>query len=103
MKRLVLLGAIMLGGCSTTGGMITGAQLISDVQQAAIAVCGFVPTAATVGNIIAVGNPLIATADAIAAAICSVVGAAPKTAAGKFRGTLPMVNGVAIHGRFVNR
>jgi hypothetical protein len=101
MKRFVLIGALMLGGCATTGGTVTTAQLISDAQQAATVACGFVPTAATVANIISVGNPLISTASAIAQAICSAVAAAPTTAAGKFRGALPTVNGVVIHGRFV--
>jgi len=104
MKRLVLLAAMALGGCASTGtGTTTTAQIISDAQQAATLACGFVPTAATVANIISVGNPLVSTASAIAQAICSAVAAVPVTAAGKFRGTLPTVNGVVIHGRFVTK
>jgi len=103
MKRFVLLAAMTLGGCATTGTVgTTTSTIVADTQQAATVACGFVPTAATVLNIVAVGNPLIATADAIAQAICSAVAAsaaAPK--AGRLRATVPTVNGVAVHGRFI--
>ena len=96
---LPLAGMIALGGCGTTGGL--SAPTIAEVQAAAVAACSFLPTATTVANIIAAGNPLVDTAASIAAAICSAL-AANKSSARK-RATVPTVNGIVIHGRFVGQ
>jgi hypothetical protein len=94
---LLTAGSIGLGGCaSITPANVT--TVISQVQADAVAVCGFLPTAATVANIISAGNPLIATVSAIAEAICSAVLPAKL---GRKLAVIPTVNGVPIHGRFV--
>lgn len=109
-RSLVLAASIAsaaaLGGCSSTGQIINPftQQPIStaDVQAAAVAACGFLPTASSVAQVISAaasgsGSSQIATATAVASQICAAV--LPK--AGKLRGA-PMVNGVVVHGRFVN-
>ncbi len=99
---LPLLAALTLGGCATNAG---GGFDISAVQNATVAACRFLPTASTVANIIAAGNPLLATAEAIAAAICAAVlptAPAPLPPVLARRGVVvPTVNGVVIHGTFV--
>lgn len=105
MKHLALVMALVLGGCATnsagqpTVGGLTQTQIIAGAQQAAVGICGFLPTAATVVGILTAGNPAVATAEAIASAICAAV--VPVKLARK--GTpLPTVAGVPVHGRFVN-
>ena len=93
------LAAVMsFGGCATTSSTDIAAT-IAQVQQIAVQICAFIPTAATVAGILATGNPAVATASAAAAAICAAV--TPAKAAGKLRG-VPTVSGVVIHGRFIN-
>ena len=103
MRRLILLIALSaLSGCATTGGLAPIS--IAGVQNAAVAACAFLPTATTVGNIIAAGNPLLTTAEAIAQAICAAVTQAPTVAAKSGRRMMvvqPMVNGVPIQGKFL--
>jgi hypothetical protein len=93
-KVLLLVGFLSMGGCTTTGAID-----VTTIQQDAVLACGFLPTVGTVANIIAVGNPLLATAEAVAAAICAAV--APAKASGRLGAVAPQVNGVTIHGRFV--
>ncbi len=94
---VMAIGALALNGCATTGG---GGISVAMVQQDAVAVCSFLPTASTVANIIAAGNPLLITAEAIAQAICAAVTAAP--AVTTRRGAAqPMVNGVPVRGKFL--
>lgn len=114
MRKLLLSAAVagtLLGSCTTTG-QFSPAILVADVQQDAIAICSFLPTVSTVANIIAAGNPLLTTAEAVAQAICSAVTAAPVVAppvAGARRraarsgpvGT-PTVAGVVIKGNFIH-
>lgn len=95
---IMLVGGLALGGCSTTGGL-AGLSAAS-VQQLAVSICGYLPTAATVAAILAAGNPAINTIEAAASAICAAV-APVATASGKLRATTPTVAGVVVHGRFV--
>jgi hypothetical protein len=86
----------------TTGG--TGTTVtIADVQDAAVAACKFLPDAATITTILT-ASPVAATAEGIAAIICSAVTGQPATAV-KRRATAPtvVVNGVTIPvtGHFV--
>jgi hypothetical protein len=104
LRKTIIVGvigsALALGGCA--GGIMINPftkQPITaaDVQAAAVAACGFLPTASTVANILSNNSGTVQSAEQIASLICGAV--TPK--AGKLRG-LPMVNGVVIHGRFVN-
>ena len=100
MRKLTILlltaSSITLGSCAGTLP-----PTVASVQQLAVAVCGFLPTAATVANIISAGNPLVMTGEAIAAAICQAV--TPAKLSGKRLGAItPMVGNVIVHGRFVN-
>jgi hypothetical protein len=100
-------GAVALGGCASIGGGTgtTAANIttvISQVQQASVAACAFLPTTATVAQIIgtAAGVGVETTlATTIAAQICAAVSPTAKARRG---GAAPTVNGVTIHGRFVN-
>lgn len=104
MKRFAIMlstaAMISLGGCATTGG--TNQTTITQIQQITVALCGFLPTAAVIADIITMGNPLVATGNAIADAICkAVLPAKMARAAGRKRANVPMVGDVVIHGRFI--
>jgi len=90
-----LAAALALAGCQTTGTN----SIVVQVQAAATLACSFVPTAATIIAIVAKGNPALATAAEMAAAICAAV--VPKPAA-RLRGAVaPSVDGVIVEGHFV--
>jgi hypothetical protein len=117
MKRIlatcVLAASIGLAGCSTTatnGGSVTAPDvlaIITQVQSYTKVACGFVPTAATIINIIGSAVPGVAVATSIAEAVCTAI-APPPMAAGKksfvaksvkgFTVTPGAVNGVIVHG-----
>ena len=98
-----------LGGCAslnpngTTTTTTSITQTIAQIQQAAVLACSFLPTTATVANIIGtvagVGDQT-QMITGIAGQICAAV--APPLASAKLRkAIIPTVNGVVIHGRFV--
>jgi len=97
LRVLPLVGTLLVGGCGVTNPFTGVPITAADVQAAAVSACGFLPTAATVANIIAAGNPTLTTATTVAQAICSAVTAH----GGRLGGAAPNVNGVAVHGRFV--
>ncbi len=103
MKKLLLAiplaAALTFGGCATTGGNV---NVIEQVRQAAVAVCGFLPTVETVAAILASGNPIVATASGIANAICDAVTHLPPMTARR-GAPAPSVAGVVIHGKFVRK
>lgn len=73
---------------------------VTQIQTAATQICGFVPTVATVLNIITTftgGSGVVAAADQIAQGICGAV-----TAKGARLGARggPRYRGVALHGSF---
>lgn len=100
MRLLAILAAasLALAGCTTTPG---SDDPVSAAQNAAKAACKYLPTAETVADIIKVGDPRLATAKAIANAICDAIN--PQTPAGIM--TLfkpaPTVDGVVIRGERV--
>jgi hypothetical protein len=105
-KVLLLAGVLALGGCGTTGnGPVSLTSIVQQVQQAAVATCSFLPTVATVSNIIAplvpgaVGPEQLAVS--VASQICAAVTGAK--ASGALKSNPPTVRGVVIHGRFVSR
>jgi hypothetical protein len=110
MRKLLLAGAcagfISLGGCTTTG-QFDLTTFITQVQGATSQLCAFIPTAETVATILAAGDPLVATAGAVADAICKAFGPAPPKASLSARrlAAAPVtivVNGkvIEIHGKF---
>jgi hypothetical protein len=106
MRKLIpVFFALALAGCAANSSVVTPTNLVTfeqDVQAAAVAACGFLPTAETVAGIIATGNPIVTTAGAVANAICFAV--APAKAAhlaGRQMAVIPSVAGVIIHGKFV--
>ncbi len=99
-----LSSAVALGGCADssifTGGPVTSTQIttvIAQAQKIAQTTCSFLPTASTIANIFASGNPALQTATEIANAICGALVA--KSA--RRSASPPSVAGVEIHGRFV--
>lgn len=115
MRKLLLACCLVLplSGCAALQsffGNITAAtptQLVQDVQNAAITTCEFIPTAETVANIIALNNPVLATASGIANAICAAVtqkGPVPVSLRRTVNrnAPVPTVSGVPIHGQFVH-
>jgi hypothetical protein len=80
LKRMVLIAALTLGGCTTT--QVT--SFIGQVQAAAALVCKFIPTVATVLAFFNVG--VGATVGSVVAAICSSI---PPPASARFK-ALPL-------------
>jgi hypothetical protein len=94
LATIVLVGG--LSGCATTS---TIPRIdVEEVRLIAVQVCGFLPLVESVAEIIAAGNPALATGSAVANAICAAV-----TRASAIRGVIPVVNGVPVKGRFVAR
>lgn len=95
--------ALLLGGCSTwPGGGPTFHDVIAQVQQITATACSFVPTAATIGQILALNDPTLMIATQIANAICYAV---TQPRAVRPDGTLAprrlgRVHGVQVQGRF---
>lgn len=56
-------------------------KFTAEVQMATIAACAVEPTAASVASLVAVGNPTVLTASAIATVICRAVSGQPAVAA----------------------
>ena len=100
-RKSILAGAVALSlaGCGTTSPISIGPLTPASVPTAAVAACGFLPTLATVANIIAANNSTLSTATAVASAICAAVVGAK---GGRLGGATPNVNGVQVHGRFVS-
>ncbi len=103
MRQSILAAAIAaaLASCTTSG---TGATVtITDVQSAAVAACNFLPDATTIATILT-ASPIAATAESIAAIVCSAVTGQP-AAVVKRRATAPtvVVNGqtIPVTGHFV--
>lgn len=102
----LLSASLLLGGCATFGGGGTAPNwdaLVTQVQQAAAAVCSFVPTAQTVLDILSLGHPAFATASQIAGAICASVSAPRQARRAGESPAPPTVGGVVVRGRFVGR
>ena len=100
---LPLLFAIPLAGCAGTTS-VSGVSVpsIGQVQTFVTRLCGYLPTASTVANIIASGAPGLSTAETIAAAICVAV-STPTAQMGPMSRAqrVPTVAGVPIYGKFV--
>lgn len=106
MRKILIstLAALSVSGCATTGGLSTDptgqvATAIADVQAITTQICGFVPLAVTVADILAAGNPALGTAGSIAQAICNAV--TPAKLGARKGAAIPTVADVQIHGRFV--
>jgi hypothetical protein len=99
----VAAASFALSGCATiTSG--TG-PTIAQVEGAAIALCSYLPTAASVAALLN-ANGAIMTAEAIAQIVCAAVGPTPVTQSGKLGATAPVtvvINGkpVTVFGSFV--
>lgn len=105
MRKLLLSSvfAVTLAACSSMGGApLNLADFIAQVQATTSAVCSFLPTAETVANIVATGNPIVTTAGAVANAICAAVVPAKQAARQNRTAAPPIVAGVVIHGKFLN-
>lgn len=100
----IMCSGLALGGCVTTDQVNTE---VTDIQQAAVAACGFLPSVATVAAIVGVWTnttPAIDLANAIATSICQSV-----TAQGVRRSAAvstpvyvaPSGQVIAIQGKFV--
>lgn len=113
-KRFLLAGvasiAMLTGGCSSLNNIISPQTLQAAetlAQQAAVVLCGFLPTVESVANIIALNNPLLATPEQQANAICaSLTSTTPPTAvAGKVgragANATVVVSGVTVQGVYV--
>ncbi len=104
MRKLLLsaLVAVSMTGCATPGGgPAPGGNIFDQVRAITSTVCAFLPTAETIGLILAAGNPALQSAADIANAICAAV--APVRTSGLNRRAVgrPVVGGVVVHGKFL--
>ena len=97
--------AMTLAGCSTvalkpgTGPLSSRPGTIGKVVVASQVACGFIPTAATVSNILGAGVPGLGTVAAIAGAICAAV--APLSSGPGLEGVKQgFVGGIKVQGAF---
>lgn len=75
-NALIIAGLIApLSSCANLTNSASIAQEIQDVQTVAAQVCSVIPAASAVSAIILAGSPALATAQAIATAICAAVAA----------------------------
>lgn len=94
------LAAVSLGGCDDQ----KTAETIAQIQKGTEVACSFVPTAASVANILAALYPAaqvpVGAATQVAQQVCSAV-----TAKSARRGTpaVPTVAGIVVDGHFVLR
>jgi hypothetical protein len=100
-QALAIICGLILTGCSSTGGFVP--VTVTSVQQAAVNACGFLPLASSVTALLPTPAALAAgTAEAIAALICSAVApVSPATGVRMKAAGAPSINGVVIHGEFV--
>lgn len=111
--------ALFAPGCTTLpdGTKTIDPKVLQDAQTVSQAICSFLPTAETVANIAAVGNPLLLTGEQIGNAICAEVTKANPPAPTPSTTTTPsssvpmarraaaapaIVAGVIVDGRFVH-
>jgi hypothetical protein len=103
MRKIILTVTVACSLASCATSTTTTAVTVADVENAAVAACNFLPDAATITNILT-ASPVAATAEGIAAIICSAV-AAPPASGVKRRATAPtvVVNGetIPVTGHFV--
>lgn len=88
------------GGTTPGGGTPDYAALIAQVQSYTRAACGFVPTAASILNMITGGNPGVVAATAISQAVCNAI--APPMMAGRAAGVRKTVKGWTVTPGAVN-
>lgn len=96
MKNLFIaaaLASVMLAGCTTTGNVIPGTAdpRVEQVRQQAVNLCGWLPTATTVANILATfagANDVVNVASTAASGICNAITAKGLKRSGsvKYRG-----------------
>ena len=102
MKHILKAAAL----AATLAGCNTASTLVSDIQQAAVAICAFEPTAASVASIITATTGSSATAtnvSVIAGQICKVVTSMPAAEAKTAAPWLYPGTTAPIHGTFVKQ
>lgn len=101
--------ALTFGACSSTGSLPTPTpgqvdQAITKAQEFTRQLCGFVPTANTIANLLKVfGVNSVADLTAIAQQVCTAVAPIASTKSSRKRMAVapPTVRGVPIRGTFV--
>ena len=99
--KLFALGLIaILGGCTAE---MTLAEKVKAVQDKAVQLCSYLPTATSVGAIISAGNPAVVGVSAVANAICTAVINWKSTQAtqNSFATGCPKVENICVEGEFV--
>ena len=100
MKRIVVIAAFGLAACTPTQTTDV-AKVVDAVQKAAAVTCKFVPTAATIANIISAGSATVPAQ--IADTICAAVTTSSIAQAALSTAPVVVVNGktVTVEGHFV--
>ncbi len=101
MKKIIpIVLALGLAGCATAPISPTNSG-IKDIQNAAVAICRFLPAASFVADLLLSGNIIALTAESVAAKICQAVTINPLADGPGAKNYKPHVNGVRVRGAFV--
>jgi hypothetical protein len=79
-------------------------QDVEEIRLATARLCGFLPTVATVVNILALGRPTMLAATGVATAICVAITKKKQeqaTGVAALLDTPPMIEGIVIEGEWV--
>ena len=98
MKRAIFALTLILAGCS--GSSL--ADKVKSVQDEAVKLCAYLPTANSVSAIITAGNPTVVGISAVANAICTAVinWQKDQVTPNSFATGCPKVNGICVEGQF---
>jgi len=97
--------ATSLMGCATTGGDPN--VIITQVQNTTVQICGFLPAASTIANLISVfvgGGAVIGQVEEIAKEVCAAATAVPTPKSSRLRATRDItvvIRNVPVTGHFV--
>ena len=98
MKRLLLVGILLLAGC--TGTSLT--DTVKQIQDETVKLCAYLPTANSVAAIVSAANPAVVGIGAVANAICTAMinWQTDQKTINSFATECPKVNGVCIEGSY---
>jgi hypothetical protein len=96
-----LAGSLFLAGCNTTIDSANIAAQITAAQQTAVQICGYLPTVATVTGILSTFDPTAALVNGVAVQVAQAICGAVTAKSVRRGGSVPMVRGVPVQGRFV--
>ena len=103
MKRLLIVALVFfIGGCGVLDSGSSLADKVKAVQDEAVKLCAYLPTATSVSAIITAGDPTVVGISAVANAICTAMinWQTDQKTVNSFATDCPRVNGVCVEGSY---